>query len=277
MPVTEPDIHGAGSIRIPASFCHLYGIKPSRGRVPDGYGRPDRTAIAIVGPMARNVADAAALLDVMSGLCVGTPHWAPVPDCHFAEAARRPPPPLKVRFTTRSPLVSAHPEVDEAVHRVASLLAAQGHHVEEGPPPEGALEEFLPVWQFLVAKPPVLRRASLQPVTAWLREPGKRLRAADVLARQHDLARRRLAAAPGGPGPARRARAALAAHLFAQHGAARDVAGALPALRPRRHRPRGRGARDGGPPEVAAASGSSRRRNWRNPSVVSAPNRKVET
>ncbi len=229
MPVTEPDIHaptrnpwdlsrtpggssggagsalaagltpiaqgsdGAGSIRIPSSFGHLFGIKPSRGRVPDPYGRPDRTSIATVGPMAHSVSDAAALLDVMAGLCtgIGAPHWAPAPSCPFHETVSGPPPrALKIRFTLRSPLVTAHPEVAEAVGRVTALLEQMGHHVEEGAPPVGELEEFLPVWQFLVAQPPVLRAGSLQPVTAWLRESGKRLRAADVLVRQGELEQR---------------------------------------------------------------------------------------
>lgn len=229
MPITEPDIHpptrnpwdpqrtsggssggagaalaagltpiaqgsdGAGSIRIPSAFCHLFGIKPSRGRVPDPYGRQDRAAIATVGPMGQSVADVAALLDVMAGLCpgVGEPHWAPRPACAYVEGLARPPPrALKIRFTTRSPLVDAHGEVAEAVGRVVKQLEDMGHHVEEGPPPEGELEEFLPVWQFLVAQPPILRQGLLQPVTRWLREAGRKLRAADVLAQQQGLERR---------------------------------------------------------------------------------------
>src|SRR6185503_16448337 len=124
LPVTEPDIHlptrnpwrlditpggssggsaaavaahmapialgsdGAGSIRIPSSFCHLYGIKPSRGRVPDPYGRPDQHMLSTCGPIARTVDDAAAMLDVMAGVSIGQPHWAPRPEMPFAELAR---------------------------------------------------------------------------------------------------------------------------------------------------------------------------------------------
>ena len=130
MPVTEPDIHpptrnpwnlwhtpggssggsgaavaggllpiaqgsdGAGSIRIPSAFCHLYGIKPSRGRVPNAFGKPDRDILYTCGPIARSVEDAAAMLDVLAGLDGGRPHWAPPPPRPYrallAEQAPRP-------------------------------------------------------------------------------------------------------------------------------------------------------------------------------------------
>jgi amidase len=226
LPVTEPDIHpptrnpwrldvtaggssggsaaavaarmapialasdGAGSIRIPSSFCHLYGLKPSRGRVPDPYGRPDQHAIASNGPIARTVADAAAMLDVMAGLSVGQPHWAPRPEAPLAELTRRDPGRLRIRFTTASPLVAAHPEVAAAVNRVAGLLAELGHEVAEGGPPEGEVEEFLPIWQQMIARAPILRAGVLQPVTLWLREAGKKLRPDQVHERQLELDRR---------------------------------------------------------------------------------------
>ncbi len=226
MPVTEPDIHGptcnpwnpalsaggssggagaalaagltpiaqgsdgAGSIRIPAAFCHLYGFKPSRGRVPDAYGLPDKTSIVAEGPLAHSVEDAAAVLDVMAGLCVGKPHWAPAPSCHFAQALHEPLPRLRIRFTTQSPLVTAHPDVAAAVHKVAKAFADAGHDVEEGSAPEGSLEEFLPIWQLMVSQAPVLRPGTLQPVTAWLRAAGKKLDARFVAERQRELERR---------------------------------------------------------------------------------------
>jgi amidase len=226
LPVTEPDIHpptrnpwlldltaggssggsaaavaarmapialasdGAGSIRIPSSFCHLFGIKPSRGRVADPYGRPDQHMLSTCGPIARTVDDAAAMLDVMAGVTVGRPHWAPSPEAPFAELARRAVGRLKVRFTTVSPLVAPHPDVAAAVQRIASLLADLGHEVDEGEPPQGELEEFLPIWQQMIARAPVLRPRSLQPVTSWLREAGKKLDAAAVHERQVHLERR---------------------------------------------------------------------------------------
>lgn len=226
LPVTEPDIHpptrnpwdltrtaggssggsgaavaagllpiahgsdGAGSIRIPASFCNLYGIKPSRGRVRDPYGANDENALPTCGPLARTVEDAAAMLDVLAGITVGSPHWAPAPEEPFLELARRVPGRCRIRFTTRSPLANATPEIEDAVQRVARVLSGLGHHVEEGPPPEGSLDEFLPLWQHLVGTVPVLRSSVLQPVTRWLHQAGKGLRRADVLHQQQLLAGR---------------------------------------------------------------------------------------
>jgi amidase len=225
MPVTEPDIHpptrnpwdlgvtpggssggsaaavaagllpiahgsdGAGSIRIPSSLCHLFGLKPSRGRVPNPFERgPD--ALTTCGPIARTVADAAAMLDVQAGVTCGNPSRAPLPPLPFLDLARRPPGGLRIRFTTRSPLCETTKEIDQAVRTVASQLSALGHSVEEGGAPDGELSEFLPLWQRLIATAPVLRRSLLQPVTRWLLEPGKLLRAADVQALQKRLERR---------------------------------------------------------------------------------------
>src|ERR1700728_3506782 len=58
---------GGGSIRIPASVCGLYGIKPTRGRISEGPLMPDLAGLGTEGPLARSVADAALLLDVMTG------------------------------------------------------------------------------------------------------------------------------------------------------------------------------------------------------------------
>ncbi len=68
---------GGGSIRIPASVCGLVGIKPSRGRVSEGPIVPDLFGLAVNGPIARTVADAALLLDVMSGNYPGDMYTLP--------------------------------------------------------------------------------------------------------------------------------------------------------------------------------------------------------
>lgn len=222
MPVTEPDIHpptrnpwdlrftpggssggsgaavaagliplahgsdGAGSIRIPSSFCHLFGIKPSRGRVPNPFERGTNT-LTTCGPIARTVEDAAAMLDVQAGMTVGKPSSAPLPEASFLELCRRSPGRLRIRFATRSPLGETHPEIALAVQRTATLLEGLGHSVEEGSTPEGEVSGFLPIWQKLVAMAPVLRPSVLQPVTRWLYLAGKQLRAADVEALRREL------------------------------------------------------------------------------------------
>ena len=58
---------GGGSIRIPSSVCGLFGIKPTRGRISQGPMMPDLTGLSTDGPLARTVADAALLLDAMTG------------------------------------------------------------------------------------------------------------------------------------------------------------------------------------------------------------------
>jgi amidase len=225
LPVTEPDIHpptrnpwdldvtpggssggsaaavaaglipiahgsdGAGSIRIPSSLCHLFGLKPSRGRIPSLFERGPDT-LTTCGPIARSVEDAAAMLDAQAGVTSGKPSVAPLPEVPFLDLARRPVPSLRIRFTTDSPLGNTDPEVDAAVRRVATRLEALGHVVEEGPGIAANLEEFLPIWQALIATAPVLRPSVLQPVTRWLWRAGKGLRAGDVLARRRLLSKR---------------------------------------------------------------------------------------
>lgn len=228
MPVTEPDIHpptrnpwdrarsaggssggsgaavaggllpiaqgsdGAGSIRIPAAFCHLYGFKPSRGRVRNQFGFKDRVILYTSGPLAHTVDDAAAMLDVMAGVLDGRTHWAPPPTAPFATLARHIPRRMRIRYTTRSPLATTHPEIAAAVDNALKQLAALGHDVEEGETPAGSLEEFLPLWQHLVAQFPLARWDRAQPITRWLAEPGRKLRGRDVRALHERISARLL-------------------------------------------------------------------------------------
>lgn len=181
---------GAGSIRIPSAFCHLYGLKPSRGRLPNAFGRPDRDVLYTCGPIARSVEDAAAMLDVMAGLDVGQPHWAPPPPRPYRELFAETPRPLRVHLVLRSPLAETHPEIALAVRSAALLLSERGHHVEEAAPPGGSLEEFLPLWQRLIADAPVVRWSRMQPISRWLGEPGRSLRQEDMNALCRRLADR---------------------------------------------------------------------------------------
>jgi amidase len=68
---------GGGSIRIPASCCGLFGLKPSRGRISGGPVYGDPVGLGTAGPLTRTVRDAAAMLDVMAGPAAGDPSWAP--------------------------------------------------------------------------------------------------------------------------------------------------------------------------------------------------------
>lgn len=147
---------GGGSVRIPASCCGLFGIKPSRGRVSSGPRSGERVAgFSTDGPLTRSVQDAAALLDVMSGYEVGDPHWAPPPERPFAQEAAAEPGKLRIAFTARTPTdVPVDPDCVTAMEDAAKVLDSLGHEVDEATPDwENAdiLPLFIKVWQTLSA------------------------------------------------------------------------------------------------------------------------------
>jgi amidase len=149
----SPAAHGSdggGSIRIPASCCGLYGIKPARGRVsPAPWGGLE--GFSTSGPLTRTVLDAAALLDVMAGYEAGDPWWAPPPDRPFAEEVGRDPGKLRVALTFSPPIdAPVAPECVTAAEETAALLSELGHDVEEATPPWGSDELFrlfMQIWQ----------------------------------------------------------------------------------------------------------------------------------
>jgi len=140
---------GAGSIRIPASCCGLFGLKPARGRTstaPQG----NVHGFAVYGPLARTVADAAAFLDVISGPEPGDPHSAPSPDRPFLEEVGVPPGRLRVALVLDPPTrMRVDPVCANAGREAAALLEELGHDVEEVSTDwRGDLSElFTVVWQ----------------------------------------------------------------------------------------------------------------------------------
>ncbi|MDX2100559.1 MAG: amidase [Leptolyngbyaceae cyanobacterium bins.59] len=145
---------GGGSIRTPSFCCGLVGIKPSRGRITHAPRGDALSGLGINGPIARTVADAAALLDVLSGYVVGDPYWLPDPNPSFLEVARHTiTKPLRIAYATTLPLVGdISPDCHQAVMTTVQRLEAMGHSIEVGCPDfTGLVEPFVGVWQSAVA------------------------------------------------------------------------------------------------------------------------------
>jgi amidase len=174
---------GGGSIRIPASCCGLFGIKPARGRVsPAPYGGLE--GLSTSGPIARSVLDAAALLDVMAGYETGDPYWAPPPERPFAEEVGADPGRLRIALTTTPPIEAPiAPECVASAADAGRLLEELGHSVEEATPPWRDAElmaMFMKAWTVLPAlydQPVEL----FEPETRALIEAASQLNAADYV------------------------------------------------------------------------------------------------
>ncbi len=125
-----------GSIRIPASWCGLFGLKPSRGRNPTGPREGEIwLGLGVEHVLTRSVRDSAAVLDLECGFDAGAPYFLPLPHQSFLESLDQRPAGLRVAFTTESPLgTPVHLECVGAVRQTARMLAELGHRVEEATP-----------------------------------------------------------------------------------------------------------------------------------------------
>jgi amidase len=129
---------GMGSIRIPSTWCGLFGIKPQRDRVPLAPHDDAWNGLSVNGPMARSVEDAALFLDVTA------------PGNDFVAAANRPPGQLRIALSTKAPpglIVRVGRAQRAAVEEAGALLRELGHKViERDPdyPPSGVYGQALP-------------------------------------------------------------------------------------------------------------------------------------
>jgi amidase len=123
----------AGSLRIPAAYNGLFGLKPTRGRVSMGPGADEVfNGLAVHGSVSRTVRDSAALLDQIRGPEPGDPYFAQQPSRPYAQEVTRPPGPLRIGVLTQAwGGRRTTPPVAEALSRTVRLLESLGHRVEE--------------------------------------------------------------------------------------------------------------------------------------------------
>ena len=140
---------GGGSIRIPASACGLFGLKPSRGRNP-GLAEESADGITVEHCISRTVRDSAALLDVTRGPLPGDRWWAPIPKKPYLKEATTEPKRLTIAFSS-SDFANrrSHPDCVAAVEDAAKLCEDLGHRVVEASPKisnDTVNEAFAHVW-----------------------------------------------------------------------------------------------------------------------------------
>jgi amidase len=168
---------GGGSIRIPASCCGLFGIKPSRGRVSPAPNLSGSLELSQNGPLAVSVHDAAAFLDVLAGYEPGDAHWPQPPERPFAEEVGADPGRLKIAFTAEPPITyPVEPDVVAVAREAAEALAALGHEVVEATPPwrdDDLFDTFVILWQLTPALYPVRDESLLMPINRALAQAAR--------------------------------------------------------------------------------------------------------
>jgi amidase len=139
---------GAGSIRYPAAFCGLFGLKPQRNRVSMWPDREHWYGLSVSGCVSRTVADTALYLDVMSGPEKGDFDSPPPFERPLADAASSRPGRLRIACTTKTATpVKKSPEVLAAYTETIELLRSLGHEVVEAAPPySSARNDFFPMY-----------------------------------------------------------------------------------------------------------------------------------
>src|SRR6266568_3959384 len=180
---------GGGSIRIPASVCGLFGIKPTRGRISRGPLMPDLAGLSTDGPLARTVADAALLLDAMTGNHPGDMYTQPplAAGASFLSHAGRDPGRVRIARSLHNAVEGAdvHPDCVAAYEDASALLAELGHEVEDVARPLGAdvVPFFETLWYAYATLAPLApgQEEMLLPLTRYLRGRGLATGAADLV------------------------------------------------------------------------------------------------
>jgi amidase len=180
---------GGGSIRIPASCCGLFGLKPTRARNPLGPDFGDvMSGLVAEHALTRSVRDSAALLDATAGPDVGDPYWAPPPERPYLQEVGADPGRLKIAFTTRAGAdVKVDADCVQAVEDTAKLCTELGHEVEEKTLPlkaEVLFDAFSVLWSAGTASTLKMLgdvREQVEPLSWALKEMSEQFSAADYI------------------------------------------------------------------------------------------------
>jgi amidase len=169
-----------GSLRNPASFCGIVGMRPSIGRVAHTPLSSIDRNLTVHGPMARNVEDLALLLDAMSGEHAADPLSLPKLPNSFLSAARSGKGPLRVAYSRDLGITPVDPEVAAITAKAASRFAEAGTIVEQAHPDLREAHEcfhVLRAFDFAMTKAELLRtkRDMLKPEVIWNIEEGLKL------------------------------------------------------------------------------------------------------
>lgn len=120
-----------GSLRIPASFCSVVGLRPTPGRVAHGPRADPYGTLSVEGPMGRNVGDVALLLDAQSGSYKWDPLSLPSPETSFVDSADTPAVPARVAYTSNLGIATVDSSVVEVGRRAISTFEGMGSRVDE--------------------------------------------------------------------------------------------------------------------------------------------------
>lgn len=184
----------AGSLRTPAAFCGVVGIRPGIGRVTSGPAPLPYGTLATDGPMARTVTDAALLLDAMVGWDAASPFATDTPSPRFLGAARRPRRPGRVAFSRDLGVTPVDPEIASVFDNAVATVAAAGVEMIEASPDFTGFDpafHTLRAISYAAASGPLLaeHRDRIKPEVVWNAEKGFRLTAAEIIGAERERAR----------------------------------------------------------------------------------------
>lgn len=175
----------ACSLRYPAAFCNIVGLRPSPGLIPQGPTALPHQVLSVIGPLARTVADAALALDGLTAYDPRDPLTRPVADRHYVTAALHPSRPPRVGFSLDLGFATVSKAVESSVLAAIDRLAGAGLGIDEPAVDLGATDRcFRPLraFQFAAMRRDALisHRERLKPEVVWNIEEGLKLAALDL-------------------------------------------------------------------------------------------------